>query len=186
VLEIRFHGRRGQGTRIACQVLAAAFHRAGWHVQALADAGPEGRAGLVAAWVRVDEGPIRLGACSERADYALVLDPALVAGVAPASLTPDGLVIVNSPTATCSRAPLQARTLAIDAAAIAEAVGLGPIVSTAMLGAFAGASRLLTLAQACAAVGAESPARPEANVAACRAGYLVGAELARALAGGRA
>jgi 2-oxoacid:acceptor oxidoreductase gamma subunit (pyruvate/2-ketoisovalerate family) len=177
MLEIRIHGRGGQGAQVACQMLASAFFRAGRQVQAFAAYGGERRGAPVTASLRVDDQPIRLRCDIERADYALVLDPTLLADLAPASLKDDGFVLVNSAAAPCSRAPLASRTLAVDARAIAAAAGLGTIVSTAMLGAFAGATGLLTLADVIAAVHEGSPARADDNVEACRTAYFAAADL---------
>jgi pyruvate ferredoxin oxidoreductase gamma subunit len=177
MLEIRIHGRGGQGAQVACQMLAAAFFRAGRQVQAFAAYGGERRGAPVTASLRVDDRPIRLRCDIERPDWVLVLDPTLLADLAAASVKDDGCVLVNGATAPCSRAPLAGRTLAIDATAIAAAAGLGPIVSTAMLGAFAGASGLLALDDVTAAVREGSPARAGDNVAACRTAYLAAAQL---------
>ena len=181
---IGFHGRGGQGARAACRMLAAAFVRAGRHVQVFAADGGERPGAPVRALLRVDAAPIRRRCDTARADYVLVFDPTLLPDIPPASVAPDGLVLVNCPTAPCARVPLAARVFAIDATAIAERAGLGPIVSTALLGAFAGATGLLPLAEVCAAVEAGSPARRAEHVAACRAAGLAAAELAGALAGG--
>jgi pyruvate ferredoxin oxidoreductase gamma subunit/2-oxoisovalerate ferredoxin oxidoreductase gamma subunit len=171
MLELRVHGRGGQGAQVGCQILAGAFFRAGRWVQAFAAYGGERRGAPVTAAVRVDGAPIHLRCDIERADVALVLDPSLLAAIDPASLAADSLVVVNAPAAPCSRLPSADRVVAIDAAAIARRHGLGPIVATAMIGAFAAASRLLTLAELRPAIDEWCPAKRAENAAACAEAY---------------
>lgn len=171
MLEIKLHGRGGQGAQVACQILAAAFFRAGREVQAFAAYGGERRGAPVTASVRVDDRPIRLRCDIERADHVLVFDPTLLAGLPPDAVREGGLLVVNSPLAACSFHPLGVRLRAIDAGAVALQVGLGPIVSTAMLGAFAGATGLLELDELLLAVEQGSPVKRAENVRACALGY---------------
>lgn len=179
MLEIRIHGRGGQGAQVGCQILAAAFFRAGREVQAFAAYGGEHRGAPVTAFVRVGDRPIRLRGDVERADHALVLDPTLLTEIRPGSLRDDGLVVVNSPVPPCGFHPLGARVRAVDAGGIAEQVGLGPIVSTAILGGFAGATGLVSLADLLAAVEEGSPLKKSENARACALAY-------REMAGGAA
>lgn len=172
MLEIRIHGRGGQGAQVACQILADAFVRAGSWVQAFAAYGGERRGAPVTAFLRVDDEPIRLRCDIERPDYLLVLDPTLLTDADLESLPEHGLAVLNSPTLPCARMPRAERMVAVDAAAIAARAGLGPIVSTAALGAFAAATGLLALDDLAAAVEARSPARAQENATACRLGYL--------------
>ena len=60
MLEIRIHGRGGQGAQVACQILADAFFRSGRQVQAFAAYGGERRGAPVTAYLRADDRPIRL------------------------------------------------------------------------------------------------------------------------------
>jgi 2-oxoacid:acceptor oxidoreductase gamma subunit (pyruvate/2-ketoisovalerate family) len=170
-LELRIHGRGGQGAQVGCQILAGAFFRAGRWVQAFASYGGERRGAPVTAAVRLDDAPIHLRCDVERADVALVLDPTLLAGIDPASLAPDALVVVNATTTPCRRMPGADRVVAVDAAGIARRHGLGPIVTTATIGAFAAASRLLPLDDVLAAIDEWSPAKKAANRAACAEAY---------------
>lgn len=182
MLEMRIHGRGGQGAQVACQMLAAAFFRSGRWVQAFAAYGGERRGAPVTAFLRVDDRPIRLRCDIERADYALVLDPTLLADIRADSLREGALVLVNEGAAAGARSPLAAPVVGVDATAIAARAGLGPIVSTAMLGAFARVSGLLPLEDLTAAVAEGSPARPAENVEACIAAYRQAPAPARAAA----
>jgi 2-oxoacid:acceptor oxidoreductase gamma subunit (pyruvate/2-ketoisovalerate family) len=172
MLTIRIHGRGGQGARVACRILAAAFRRGGREVQAFASYGGEHRETPVAAVVSVDARPIRRRDDVECANHVLVLDPSLLADITPGALREDGLVLVDAPAAPCRRSAWALRVVEIDASAIADRAGLGPIVATAMLGAFAAATGLVSLLDLKRAVAAGSPAQRDANVTACVAGYL--------------
>jgi pyruvate ferredoxin oxidoreductase gamma subunit len=171
MLEIRIHGRGGQGGQVACQILAAAFFRAGAWVQAFAAYGGERRGAPVTASLRVDTVPIRVRCDVGEADHLLVLDAALLADLPDEILRAGGTIVVNSPQAPCGRMPGASRVAAVDASAIAREAGLGPIVSTAVLGAFAAATGLVGLDDLAAAVEDWSPVKKPENVAACAGGY---------------
>lgn len=176
MLEIRIHGRGGQGAQVACQILASAFFRAGRYVQAFAAYGGERRGAPVTAFVRVDDEPIRLRCDIERPGHALVLDATMLAdpGIA-ASVAPGGMLVVNAATSPPAAAEGGARVVVVDAGAIARREGLGTIASTAMLGAFAGATGLVPLDDLAAAVDEGSPLKKRENVRACTVAYEEGA-----------
>ena len=167
MLELRIHGRGGQGAQVACQILAEAFFREGAWVQAFAAYGGERRGAPVTASLRVDDEPIRLRCDVEHPHHLIVLDPTLL----PDTRGVDGLVLVNSPRLPCGRLPGAARVVAVDADAIAGSVGLGALVATAMAGAFAGATGLLALGPLVAAVETGSPAKRRENVVAATRAY---------------
>jgi Pyruvate/2-oxoacid:ferredoxin oxidoreductase gamma subunit len=151
-LRIRLYGRDRDDVRLGCDALGAVLHGAG--LAACVSAGDDGTGG--------------------RADAVVVLDPELVALVAPASLTDDAALYVNAPAAPCARAPGAGRVLAADAAAIARRHGLDARVATVMVGVFAGASGVRPLARVVAAVAGRQLAAPDAHVAALVAGYELG------------
>lgn len=161
--QILVRGRGGQGARLACRVLAAAFARAGWRARALAATGAEPPGAPVAALVHVDDH------AADRDDVVL-LDPALL-GTLPGSAAADGLVLVASAVEPCGWAPGAAAVVALDAAAIAASHGLEPAVASAMVGGFAAVTGLLPLETLEAAIAESHPTRPDAHLAACRAGY---------------
>jgi 2-oxoacid:acceptor oxidoreductase gamma subunit (pyruvate/2-ketoisovalerate family) len=172
MLEIRIHGRGGQGGVIASKVLAEALFREGWDVQAFPAFGVERRGAPVAAFVRADLKPIRLRCQVERPDALIILDSTLLDD--PATLTglkPEGWVVVNTdldPSAL--PIPLAFRVAAVDAGGIALRQGLGsasaPIVNTAILGAFARASGVVSLHALRAAIAAAVPAKAAENATA--------------------
>jgi Pyruvate/2-oxoacid:ferredoxin oxidoreductase gamma subunit len=148
MLEIAIHGQRGQGARTARQLLADAFLASGRPARAFVAGG------------------------GERADHALVLDPSRLADLRPGSLRGGAVVVVNSPVAPCGWSPRASQVVAVDATRIAAEAGLGPIVSPAVLGAFAAATDLLSLDALTAAIASGRLARRPESVDACTAGYL--------------
>jgi Pyruvate/2-oxoacid:ferredoxin oxidoreductase gamma subunit len=150
-LRIRFYGRDAEGAQLGCDVLRAALRRGGRP-----------------ACVSTTEG------AGEPADAIVVLDPALLAEVTPASLSPDALLFVNAPAAPCGRAPQAGRVLAADASAIACGHGLGAVVATAMVGFLAGTARLVALDTLEAAIAADGAERQASHIAALTDGYRVG------------
>lgn len=177
MLEIRIHGRGGQGAQVACQILADAFFRSGAWVQAFAAYGGERRGAPVTAFLRVAAEPIRVRCDIERPHHALVLDATLLGDPVMAGLREGGVLLVNGTPPAVPALSTAVRLVLIDAVTIARHAGLGPIVSTAMVGAFAGVTRLVTLADLTAAVGEWSPARKRENVEACAAAYRQAAAL---------
>lgn len=178
MLEIRIHGRGGQGAQVACQILADAFFRQGAWVQAFTAYGGERRGAAVIASLRVADAPIHERCDVEHPAHLVVLDPTLLAELPPGSLYIDGLVLINSPRAPCGRLAGAAKVGAVDADAIAHRVGLDSIVATAMVGVFAGATGLVSLEHLAAAVEAGSPTKKRENVQASLLGFREAAETA--------
>ena len=178
MLEVRIHGRGGQGAQVACQLLAGALFRSGRFVQAFAAYGGERRGAPVTAFVRADDRPIRLRCDIERPQHLLVLDPTMLDDrQMVAELPPGGIAVVNSRELPRIALPVGVRLVAVDAAEIAGRAGLGSFVSTAMVGAFGGASGLVALEHLVAAVEEGSPTRKAENSRACAAAYSQAAGL---------
>ncbi|MBI4279451.1 MAG: 2-oxoacid:acceptor oxidoreductase family protein [Armatimonadetes bacterium] len=176
MIEICIHGRGGQGAVIAGRLLAEAAHRSGRLVQAFPQFGVERRGAPVTAYVRIAEpGDAILPRCQILSpDHAIVLDPTLLAaGDVLAGLEPGGTVLVNTSRPVGSLpAPAGATVAGVDASAIALKHKLGsraqPIVNTAILGAFASLTGIVTLDALIEAIHAALPASAEANVQAAR------------------
>jgi 2-oxoacid:acceptor oxidoreductase gamma subunit (pyruvate/2-ketoisovalerate family) len=176
LIEIRFHGRGGQGTVVASEILASAFFTEGSHVQAFPTFGVERRGAPVAAFLRVDDRPIRLRCQIQEPDHVIILDPTLIPVVnVTAGLKPDGWILINSDRAPQHFARLAAggwRVAIVDASSLALEHHLGnrtnPIVNTAILGAFASVSRLVGVEAVLEAIRKIVPARVNDNVKAAR------------------
>ena len=96
MLEIRWHGRGGQGAKTASQLLAVAFLKTGRYVQAFPEYGPERTGAPILAYTRVDECPIRIHAAITEPNIAVVMDPSLLSEQNVAEgLGSEGVLIVN-------------------------------------------------------------------------------------------
>ena len=173
--ELRIHGRGGQGAVIASKVLAVALFREDRWVQSFPAFGVERRGAPVTAFLRLDEVPIRLRCEIREPDDLIVLDPTLVDAIdVTAGLKEGGGILINTdrPPSAYPHLADRFRVATVDASAVATARGIGsksqPIVNTAILGAFATWSGLVSLDSVCAAIDEEVPSRTEDNTAAAR------------------
>lgn len=173
MLEIIVQGRGGQGAQAAGNLLARAFFAEGRQVQAFATYGGARRGTPVSSFIRVAEQPIRLRCDIERADAILCFDASLLQGPLAACADAATLVVVNSArdadTLRAGRPDL--RVLPVDALAIARSQGLGRIVNSALLGAFARAIGEPALPVLQDVLRQHAPREGEANAQACRLGY---------------
>jgi len=145
--EIRIHGRGGQGSVTAAELLAQAAFEDGWYSQAFPSFGVERRGAPVTAFVRLDEMPIRLRGQIYTPDYVIIQDPTLLATEnVLEGLKDDGLILINSAKSPEELAlDTKARVCTVNATQIAvEELGR-PIVNTLLLGAFAGATGLVSV-----------------------------------------
>jgi pyruvate ferredoxin oxidoreductase gamma subunit len=98
LIEIRWHGRGGQGAVTSAELLAQAAIAENKYAQAFPSFGPERRGAPVQAFNRVDtQEPVRLRVDITTPDYVVVLDPGLLSKVKVTSgLKEGGVVIVNT------------------------------------------------------------------------------------------
>jgi len=177
MLEIRFHGRGGQGAVVASKMLAVAFFKEGKGVQSFPTYGAERRGAPVAAFIRVDDKPILYHHNIYNPTHVVVLDPSLMERVDVAQgLKEGGFVLINTKLHPSDFPELKAFDVhVVDASEIAFKHGLGskesPIVNTAVLGAFAKASGLIGLHAVLEAVKEESPIKIKANLGAAKEAY---------------
>jgi 2-oxoacid:acceptor oxidoreductase gamma subunit (pyruvate/2-ketoisovalerate family) len=169
LVEIRTHGRGGQGAVIASKVLANALFKEGRFVQAFPAFGVERRGAPVVSFTRFDEAPIRLRCEIYKPDHLIVLDEALTKTIDITSgLKNGGWIIINTSRNLDQFDYRNKFKLAVvDANEIAWRHRLGsraqPIVNTAILGAFARATGLVGLDAVVEAVGESVPMKPEEN-----------------------
>ncbi len=177
MIEVRFHGRGGQGAVVASKVLAVAFFHERYYVQSFPAFGVERRGAPILAFLRVDERPVELRTNIYEPDHVIVLDPTLIAAVDVTSgLKEGGWILVNT-----TRGPEEFRSLkefrvaTVDATSIALRNGLGsrtnPIVNTAILGAFAKATSLVGVDSVVLAIREEVPIKRGENARAAREAY---------------
>jgi len=143
MVEIRFHGRGGQGTVVASILLAKAFFKDGYQVQTFPVFGLERRGAPVEAYLRLDEDKILIRSNIYSPDHVVVQDVKLLGNIdVTIGLKPGGTILFNSKGVFDDLEPFAGFRLAfVDAARIAVKHQLGtrtnPIVNTAMIGAFA-------------------------------------------------
>ncbi|MEA2102879.1 MAG: pyruvate ferredoxin oxidoreductase subunit gamma [Thermodesulfobacteriota bacterium] len=140
MLEIRFHGRGGQGAVTSAELIATSAINKGKFAQAFPSFGPERRGAPVVAFCRVDDRKINIRAKVYNPDVVIVLDPGLLSLVNPTEGMKDGgLLIVNTHKSIDAFSGMFGDAIRIgvlDANAIAmEELGR-PIVNTTMLGGF--------------------------------------------------
>lgn len=97
MLQIRLHGRGGQGVVTAAEMLSVAAFEQGRHAQAFPSFGSERTGAPVVAFCRIDDRPIRLREPVLQPDVLIVQDPTLLHQVDVfQGLQPDGYVLINS------------------------------------------------------------------------------------------
>ena len=141
-LEIRLHGRGGQGGVTCAKILAAIYARLGKSVQTFGDYAGERSGAPIRAYTRVSDEPITNRNKVYHPDHLLVLDPTLLSDDVVSGLVPGGLLLVNTPEspATFAKRFDGFRVATIDATAIARKHGIGTrsvvIVNTTIAGAY--------------------------------------------------
>ncbi len=140
LIEIRWHGRGGQGAVTSAEILAQAAIGEGKYAQAFPSFGPERRGAPVQAFSRVDvKDPVKIRADITTPDIVVVLDPSLLAIVNVTNgLKKGGKVIVNTkktPQQIKAEFKLGFPVATVNATKIAKEVLGVNIVNTTMLGA---------------------------------------------------
>ena len=150
LIEIRWHGRGGQGAKTAATMIAEVALEEGKYSQGFPEYGPERMGAPMRGYTRIAEGPIRLHCPITAPDVVVILDPTLI-GVEDMAdgLKPDGAVIVNTqepPAAVRKRLGItHGKVYTVDATKIAiEEIGR-PIPNTPMIGALIRISGIMQL-----------------------------------------
>jgi len=150
LIEIRWHGRGGQGAVTSAELVARAAISEGKYAQAFPSFGPERRGAPVLAFVRVSSNqPIRIRAEITQPDVVVVLDPSLlpIANVT-SGLKANGIVVVNTKKQAeqiRQEFNINWRLATIDATSIAREVLGVPIANTTMVGAMIKATGVVRL-----------------------------------------
>ena len=177
MIEIRFHGRGGQGAQVASKVLAVAFFHEGFYVQSFPAFGVERRGAPVMAFLRVDHQFIHLRVNVYEPNHIVVLDPTLISAIDVTSgLKKNGWIIINSHQPPEVFSHLKGfRMATVDATSIAIRNGLGsrtnPIVNTAILGAFSKVTGLVGIDSVALSIREEVPGKKNENAKAAREAY---------------
>jgi 2-oxoacid:acceptor oxidoreductase gamma subunit (pyruvate/2-ketoisovalerate family) len=142
-LEVRVHGRGGQGGVTCAKLIALLYTRMGMQVQTFGDYGSERSGAPVQAYTRVDCLPINNHNKVYRPDHLIVLDEGLMGPLVLSGAVPGGVLLLNSHCGLESYAGQYGdfRFGVIDATAIAREHGIGSssvvIINTTMVGAYA-------------------------------------------------
>ena len=184
MIEVRFHGRGGQGVVVASEVLARAAFKMGFEVASFPFFGVERRGAPVTAFARIDSKPIRVKSSIYSPDYIVVLDSSLLRVIDVLDgLKPGGSVLVNYPDGKKLEGIAPGfKYFVLDATSIAASHGIGsqtaPIVNTAIMGGFAKMCRTVALDPILESIRELAPVKEEENVTAAREAYERTAEVA--------
>lgn len=97
LIEIRWHGRGGQGVKTAAMLFAEAAFAGGKFIQGFSDYGPERSGAPIQGFTRISDKPVYVHNFITTPDVVVVLDATLLGNVpVTAGLAPDGKVVVNT------------------------------------------------------------------------------------------
>ena len=97
LIEIRWHGRGGQGAKTASLLLADAAFNTGKYIQGFPEYGPERMGAPITAYNRISTSPIRIHSNVYEPDYVVVVDDTLLESVdVTAGLKTSGALIINT------------------------------------------------------------------------------------------
>ncbi|MFA6078497.1 MAG: 2-oxoacid:acceptor oxidoreductase family protein [Candidatus Omnitrophota bacterium] len=149
MIEIRWHGRGGQGAKTAALLLADAALSSGKYVQAFPEYGPERMGAPVASFDRISTKPILLHSGVLNPDVVLVLDPTLIEAVdVTEGMSDGGVIVVNTektPEQIKSELKISGsiKVFVVDASTISKETIGREIPNTPMLGALIKATGML-------------------------------------------
>lgn len=180
MVEIRIHGRGGQGVVSAADMFAMAAFTEGHYAQAFPSFGSERTGAPVVSYCRISDEPIRTREPVIKPDLVIVQDPTLLSVIDVFSgLAPDGFVLVNSSKdveelgiAEIAQTRPPGHVLLVPAADIAKEKMGRPLPNAALLGAIAAQTGLLKLESVEGAIRQRFAGRvADGNVAAAQATY---------------
>jgi len=145
MIEIRIHGRGGQGNVVAAYLLATAAFEEGRYAQAFPNFGAERRGAPVTAFVRIADRPIRRRCQVIEPAFLIVQDDTLLhLPDITAGLQDGGAILVNSTGDSAELgAQLKRTVVALPASALAQKILGRPVPNTALLSAFLALTGLL-------------------------------------------
>ena len=147
-VEIRWHGRGGQGAKTAALLLADAAFKTGRNVQGFPEYGPERMGAPITAFNRISQSPIRVHSNIYDPDYVVVVDETLLHAVhVTDGLKEEGAIVVNTPKSPEEIRPLlrgyKGRVVTVDAREISEKTLGKNFPNTPMLAAIAAVSGVM-------------------------------------------
>jgi pyruvate ferredoxin oxidoreductase gamma subunit len=149
MIEVRFHGRGGQGAVTSAELIALAAIDEGQFAQAFPSFGPERRGAPVVAFLRVSPTQIRIRSKVYHPDIVVVLDPTLLDIVdVSAGLKPSGILVINTAKSLDQVRRdygFKGQVAVVDASKIAMEEMKVPITNTTMLGALIRSGKLVRM-----------------------------------------
>ena len=146
MLEIRIHGRGGQGSVTAAQILAISAFHDGKQSQAFPRFGVERRGAPVEAFCRIDDKPVNIRSQVYNPDLLLVLEPSLMEAVDVTSgLKKGATIIINTSQPVTDKKYSNFKVRTVDASKVALDIFKADIVNTAILGAFSKVTGVVSL-----------------------------------------
>ena len=147
MLEIRWHGRGGQGVVTSSQLLSQAAIIEGKYAIHIPEFGPERRGAPVRSYTRIDDEEIEIRYGVLNPDIVVVIDPTLVSysDMIVEGLKDDGLIVINHHSGDIPDVFRRYRVFAVDAYRISLDTLGRPIYNTSMLGALVGATKIVSL-----------------------------------------
>lgn len=177
MIEIRFHGRGGQGTVVASKILADTIAKEGNYVQAYPEFGVERRGAPVFAFIRINDSPIYDKSRIYEPDHVVVVDPTLVDAIdVTEGLKEGGMIIINTDKKPEElKFPDKYKIVTVNATEIAVKHKLGtltaPIVNTSIVGAVVKILNLARIESLLEAVREGVPIKPDENAAAAKEAF---------------
>jgi pyruvate ferredoxin oxidoreductase gamma subunit len=148
-VEIRWHGRGGQGIVTANEILAAAALREGMYMKAFPEFGPERMGSPIVAFARISDAPINVHSQVYYPDYVVVVDPTLLhLPNILEGLKQTGTIIANYPDGSANLKQVLGQKYdahAVNATKISTEELGRPMTNTAMLGALVKVSKIVSL-----------------------------------------
>jgi 2-oxoacid:acceptor oxidoreductase gamma subunit (pyruvate/2-ketoisovalerate family) len=177
MLEIRFHGRGGQGTVVGSSILGMAFFYEGNFVQFFPEFGVERRGAPVQAFLRVSDSKVKAHYNIYEPDHIVLFDSVLLNSVnVTQGLKSNGWILVNSkkkPDEFTFDKKYRVATIDADGISLANRLGTeaSPIINAAMIGAFSRIINTLSFDSVIKAIKESVPAKVSENIASAETAY---------------
>jgi pyruvate ferredoxin oxidoreductase gamma subunit len=171
MIEIRFHGRGGQGVVTSAEILAMAAFKDGKYSQAFPFFGTERRGAPVVAFTRIDGKFIRIREQIYNPDFVVVLDSTLLDVIdVTDGLKNNGMIIINSNKDIDLKSKFKVKT--VDATEIALRIIGKPFINAPMIGALVGATEIVDINSVFKAIKERFPEKiAEINIKAVKETY---------------
>lgn len=138
MIEVRIHGRGGQGNVVAAYLLATTAINEGWNAQAFPAFGAERRGAPVVAFVRIDHAPIKRRCQVVSPDFLIIQDEALmnIPGITEGLKTGGGILLNASKHCDSYSDEIDGKLVMLPATQLAQQYLGRPVPNTALLAAF--------------------------------------------------